>query len=194
MKVFAYWMATIFLTITLLDSCTFQHEKMKALAKLPVYERTDLGLTYSPEKSVFRIWSPDAEMMMINIYENDLEGEAYLVESMDRDTQGTWLIEVEGDLLGKYYTFQSFFNEGWSSAVPDPYAKAVGRNGKRAMVVDLKNTNPEGWENDKKPPLENPTDIILYELHIRDLSVAENSGIEHKGKFLGLTELGTKNP
>jgi pullulanase len=176
-----------------MTSCFFENEKLKALSQLPVYNGTDLGLTYTPEKSTFRVWSPDADMMVVNFYKDGLESESYLVESMERDTLGTWLLEVGGDLEGKFYTFQTFINEGWSSPVPDPYAKAVGTNGKRAMVIDLKKTNPEGWENDQKPPLNNPTDIIIYELHIRDLSVAENSGIQQKGKFLGLTELGTTN-
>jgi len=76
--------------------------------------------------------------------------------------------------------------------VPDPYAKAVGTNGKRAMVVDLKKTDPTNWAQDKAPQLKNPTDAIIYELHIRDASIAASSGITHKGKFLGLTETGTK--
>lgn len=177
----------------ILNSCFLENEKLKALSKLPVYAGNDLGLTYTPEKSRFRVWSPNADMMVVNFYEDDLDSESYLVESMERDSQGTWLLEIKGDLEGKYYAFQTFINEGWSSPVPDPYAKAVGRNGKRAMVIDLKKTNPDGWENDKKPPLKNPTDIIIYELHVRDLSIAENSGIQQKGKFLGLTELGTLN-
>jgi pullulanase len=78
--------------------------------------------------------------------------------------------------------------------VPDPYAKAVGTNGKRAMLVDLKKTNPTGWEKDKQPTLKNATDAIIYELHIRDASIAASSGITHKGKYLGLAETGTKNP
>ena len=134
-----------FLFLIGFNSCISEYEQLKALAKLPFYSGEDLGLTYSPEKSSFRIWSPDAETMMINLYEDDLESEPYLIENMNRDSLGTWLFEFEGDLEGKYYTFQSFFNEGWSSAVPDPYAKAVGRNGKRAMVVDFSKTNPEGY-------------------------------------------------
>ena len=77
--------------------------------------------------------------------------------------------------------------------VPDPYAKAVGVNGKRAMIIDLNETNPAGWANDKSPVFKNPTDAIIYELHVRDASIAANSGIKNKGKFLGLTEKGTNN-
>jgi pullulanase len=86
-------------------------------------------------------------------------------------------------------------NGQWGEEVTDPYAKSVGVNGKKAMVVDLKETNPPGggWENDKSPALKNPTDAIIYELHIRDATIAANSGIKNKGKFLGLTETGTTN-
>ena len=84
-------------------------------------------------------------------------------------------------------------NGKWLNEVPDPYAKAVGVNGKRAMVVDLKETNPAGWEKDKSPSFKNKTDAIIYELHVRDASIAANSGIKNKGKYLGLTETGTKN-
>lgn len=171
-----------------------ENEKLNASLDLPIYEGNDLGLTYTPQGSVFKVWSPEADMMLLNLYEDDLESEAYFVESMTRDGLGVWAIEVPGDLEGKYYTFQVFINEGWTSPVPDPYTKAVGTNGKRAMVIDMQKTNPPGWETDKRPPLTNPTDIIIYELHIRDLTIAENSSVKHKGKFLGLAEKGTVNP
>jgi len=70
----------------------------------------------------------------------------------------------------------------------------VGVNGMRGMVADMSSTNPAGWQNDRKPALKSATDIVLYELQIRDISVAPNSGIKHKGKFLGLAEAGTKSP
>ncbi len=76
--------------------------------------------------------------------------------------------------------------------VPDPYAKVVGVNGKRAQVADLKTTNPNGWASDKSPVFINKTDAIIYELHIRDASIHSHSGIKNKGKYLGLTEQGTR--
>jgi len=85
-------------------------------------------------------------------------------------------------------------DDKWLLESPDIYAKAVGVNGNRGMVVDLASTNPANWRNDKKPALKNFTDIIIYELHIRDISISPNSGIQHKGKYLGLTETGTKSP
>jgi pullulanase len=93
-----------------------------------------------------------------------------------------------------YYTFRAQFDDNWNNEVPDPYAKAVGVNGLRAQVVDFDKTNPENWSNADLSPIENFTDIILYELHIRDLSISPNSGIQNKGKYLGLTETGTTSP
>ena len=113
---------------------------------------------------------------------------------MKRGENGVWEAVINKNTEGKYYTFQTLINEKWGEEVPDPYVKAVGVNGRRGQVIDFAKTNPTGWEKDTKPALKNPTDVILYELHIRDLSMHENSGIQNKGKFLGLTEMGTKSP
>jgi len=112
---------------------------------------------------------------------------------MKKDLNGTWDVKVSGDIKGKFYVFKVLINGKWLNEVPDPYAKAVGVNGKRAMVIDFKETNPAKWEIDKSPVFKNKTDAILYELHVRDASISKNSGIKNKGKFLGLTETGTKN-
>jgi pullulanase len=95
---------------------------------------------------------------------------------------------------GIYYTFQTKIQGNWQEEAGDPYARAVGTNGRRAQVVDLANTNPAGWDNDQRPPLASPQDIILYELHVRDASIHPRSGIDFKGKFLGLTQSGTTGP
>ena len=160
----------------------------------PVYEGTDLGLSYTPAQSVFKVWSPSAERMTLRIYEQGEGGNPVLDRSMTQDRDGVWSVTVKEDLIGKFYTFQVRANGTDLLEVPDPYAKAVGVNGKRGMVADLAATNPAGWENDARPPLESFADVVLYELHIRDLSMHENSGIEQKGKFLGLTENGTLSP
>ena len=159
----------------------------------PVYKGADLGLTYSSKSSLFRIWAPTAEKAQIIFYNAGDGGESTGFLDMKKDPNGTWSTKVTGDIKGKFYVFKVQVNGKWLNEVPDPYAKAVGVNGKRAMVVDLKETNPVGWEKDKSPVFKNKTDAILYELHIRDASIAENSGIKNKGKYLGLTETGTKN-
>ncbi len=161
--------------------------------KYPVYEGNDLGLTYSPEKSIFKIWAPTASKSKIFIYNSGTDGEPEQTLDMVKDeATGVFSIALDGDLEGKFYTFQVYtLMLGWMKETPDPYAGAVGVNGLRAMVVNLTKTNPEGWENDKKPALNSIADIILYELHLRDISIDPNAGIKNEGKFLGLAEQGT---
>jgi pullulanase len=113
---------------------------------------------------------------------------------MERAEQGTWTARFEEDLLGTFYAYQVKVEGEWREEAPCPYTKAVGTNGMRGQVLGLDATDPEGWEADQRPPLENRTDVIIYELHVRDVSKHPNSGIEHKGKFLGLAETGTTGP
>ncbi len=160
----------------------------------PYYEGDDLGINYSLEGSVFKLWSPPAHEVKLRIYLEGSGGEATIERKMIRGINGVWETKIEGDINGQYYTYQVNIKGVWLNEVPGPYARAVGVNGKRAMVISLLETNPEGWENDQRPPLQNLTDIIIYELHVRDLSTHPNSGISNKGKFLGLTESGTKSP
>jgi pullulanase len=159
----------------------------------PVYKGNDLGLTYSKKQSTFRIWAPTAEKVQLIFYNRGDDHIETGLFDMDKGADGTWVKKVARDLEGKFYVFKVQVNGKWLNEVPDPYAKAVGINGKRALVVDRKNTNPPGWEKDKSPAFENKTDAILYELHVRDASINENSGIKNRGKYLGLTETGTKN-
>jgi pullulanase len=165
-----------------------------AFKAYPNYEGSDLGLTYSSKKSVFKIWSPPASEARLMIYEKGLGGDPISTYRMKKGKNGVWSAKVKGNLEGKYYTFQVRVNNTWLAESPDPYAKAVGVNGKRGQVVDMKKTNPEGWEADKRPAQKSYADIILYELHLRDLSVHTSSGIKNKGKFLGLAQTGTKSP
>jgi pullulanase len=113
---------------------------------------------------------------------------------MMKGVNGTWRAVINKDIKNKYYTFQIKQDGNWLLEAPDIYAKAVGINGHRGMVADMASTNPADWQNDRRPALKNATDIIIYETHIRDISIAPNSGIKHKGQFLGLAETGTKSP
>jgi pullulanase len=115
---------------------------------------------------------------------------------MNKGVNGVWQITVPENLKNSYYTFQVNIGNTWSEEVVDPYAKACGTNGLRAQVIDLKETNPVGWDKDKSPNFSvanKQTDALIYELHVRDASIHASSGIKNKGKFLGLAELGTKN-
>lgn len=165
-----------------------------AFENYPNYDGTDLGLTYSPKKSIFKIWSPPAKEVRLFMYDKGLGGDTILIKKMKKDKYGVWSAKVKGNQEGKFYAFQVLVDTIWLAESPDPYAVAAGANGQRAMVVDLKKTNPQGWEQDKRPPLKSYADIILYELHLRDISVHPSSGIKNKGKFLSLTETGTKSP
>jgi pullulanase len=165
-------------------------------SKYAVYQGKDLGLTYSGTASAFRIWSPSATAAELLLYKEGTEGNAFKIIQLTKGINGTWFTELNGDWKGVFYVFRVKINDTWSNEVPDPYAKAAGVNGKRAMVIDLKATNPAGWYNDKSPAFSSTnksTDAVIYELHVRDAGMDENSGIKNKGKFLGLTEEGTKS-
>ncbi len=160
----------------------------------PVYTGNDLGVNYSPSKTAFKVWAPMASEVKLRLYAAGDGGLPLRTVDLQKDISGTWTLVIKEDLKNKYYTFQVLQNSKWLLEKPDIYARAVGVNGNRGMVVDLASTNPDNWERDEKPMLKNATDIIIYELHIRDISIDPNSGIINKGKFLGLAETGTKNP
>ena len=157
------------------------------------YTGSDLGANWSPEKTLFRLWAPTASAVSLNLYEAGNGGTGKSLP-MTPDRQGTWVLEVSGNLHGTYYTFSATV-DGVTREACDPYARTTGLNGHRAMVLDLRSTDPEGWERDSDPNAgKNVTDAVIYELHVRDLSIDPSSGITQKGKFLGLTETGTRNP
>lgn len=156
------------------------------------YKGDDLGAVYSKTSTAFRVYAPTASEVSLNLYSNGLDGDKISERSMTKDEYGTWTVNVNGDLNGTYYTYTAVTSLGINEAV-DPYAKAVGANGKRGMVIDLDATDPEGWEEDKKPEFIQMTDAIVYELHVRDLSSDSSSGIVNTGKFLEFTETETKN-
>jgi pullulanase len=162
----------------------------------PVYNGKDLGLTYSPKAATFKIWAPTATAAKLNLYKADMGGNAIRSINMNKGENGVWQITVSENLKNSYYTFKVNIGNAWSEEVVDPYAKACGTNGLRAQVIDLKETNPVGWEKDKSPNFSTTnkqTDAIIYELHVRDASIHASSGIKNKGKFIGLAEVGTKN-
>lgn len=156
------------------------------------YNGNDLGAVYSKDKTAFRVWSPTADKVQLCLYKDGQDGEAYLVEDMKKDIDGTWTYVCEGDLNKVYYTYIVSV-EGRVNETNDPYAKAAGVNGKRSMVIDLSTTNPEGFEDDHGPTIEKETDIIVYELSIVDTTADASCGAKYAGKYLGLTETGTKN-
>lgn len=162
--------------------------------EFPVYTANDLGINYTYGKTQFNIWSPVASAVKLNLYDHDEDQTPQVTKMLTDKDNGLWTASIEGDLIGKFYTFQIRKDGKWLSEAPDIYAKAVGVNGKKGMVIDLETTNPDNWENDVRPRVDNPTDMIIYEMHTRDISMHPSSGISNKGKFLGLIESGTTSP
>ena len=142
---------------------------------------------YSPQQTQFAFWSNAAEQMEVRIYDDAVSNQPSVV-SLTKGENDFWTAAVEGDLEGKFYTVRSFQNGEWAPEAPGIFAKAVSINGQRAAIIDLAKTNPEGWESDVRPAMPDMTDIVVYETHMRDYTISPNSGIEHKGKFLGMTE------
>lgn len=159
------------------------------------YDGGDLGATWSKDSTTFKVWAPTAEGVKVNLYTAGDKTVNDLIESYDMELgdKGVWSVKIDGDKNGVYYTYTADFGS-YKNEACDPYAKAVGVNGDRAMVIDMAATNPAGWDKDKNPNSGlNYTDASIYELHIRDLSSDASSGISNVGKYLGLTETGTKN-
>ena len=157
------------------------------------YTGDDLGANWSKESTTFKVWAPTAEEAYVNLYESGTPNSdnAHEILKMEPDVNGTWVAQKSGDLNGVYYTY-SVVIDGKTSEACDPYARTCGVNGKRAMVIDLDSTDPEGWENDKNPHAgEGINDAVIYELQIRDFATSKESGIENVGKYLAFTEKGT---
>ena len=166
------------LLLSLLTTCTGN----SALAQ------TFNEVVYSPKSTTFSLTtSPDVKKVDVVISDNDSDTAQQLVKSMKPVGAGKWKLTVKNDLKGKYYVF-SVYNQAQPDHTPGVFAKAVGVNGKRGAIVDLKDTDPDGWADDVRPELKNPCDLIIYEMHHRDFSMDMSSGIKNKGKFLALTE------
>lgn len=147
------------------------------------------GVEYSPKATTFHITtSPDVKKVNVLLSDTDSDSPTeQLTKQMKRVGAGKWELTVKSDLKGKYYLF-SVYNSAQPDNTPGIFAKAVGVNGKRGAIVDLRDTDPEGWADDVRPALSNPCDLVIYEMHHRDFSVDLSSGLKNKGKYLALTE------
>ncbi|MDI9476133.1 MAG: type I pullulanase [Natronincolaceae bacterium] len=146
----------------------------------------NLGITYSPAETKFRVWAPERKKIEVLLYE-DWKGENKEVFEMDKLDDGVHQCTIKGDLNGKYYTYlvETLYE------VTDPYSVASSLDSKRSAIIDLEETNPEGWGAHKIPPRIWKCEEIIYELHIKDFTVHPSSGVKHRGKYLGLCEEGT---
>lgn len=167
--------------------------KYESFAEYPSFYSEWEEMKYTPQSTNFMLWAPTADAVKVNIYDEVLDGAPVESKDMQKGKEGQWTLVVNEDLHGKFYTFNVCIDGKWLGDTPGVMAKAVGVNGKRAAIINFDETDPEGWADDKRPELKNFNDIILYEMHHRDFSVDSLSGIKNKGKFLALTEEGTKN-
>ena len=138
-------------------------------------------VSYSPRQTTFKLNAP--KKPTLRIYEAGRGGNAIKKIKMKQTAENVWEATVSGDLKGKFYTFDIGRGE-----TPGVFAKAVGINGHRGAIIDMQTTNPSGWNSDHRLALKSPADLIIYEMHHRDFSIAPSSGLVNKGKFLALTE------
>ena len=140
-------------------------------------------VSYTPESTTFKLFAPgDAKKVRLRLYQKGLEGKARKTLNLTKVGDDLWSVTVKGDLMGKFYTFDIGKGE-----CPGVFAKAVGVNGRRGAIIDLKKTDPVGWVGDRRPVTKSPADLVVYEMHHRDFSIARE-GAKYPGKFLALTE------
>ena len=165
------------------------------------YDGEDLGVTFDDEKNpkatTFKVWAPTSTKLVLNLYKTGdymTEKEPYAVHEMERGDKGVYAITLNEDLDGVYYTYTVTNSKG-TNEVADPYAKSAGINGRRGMAVNFTRLNADiqGWAEDKRPFEGNGVDAVIYEAHVRDMTISETSGVTeaYRGKFLGLAESGT---
>ncbi len=189
----SYFMCCLFLAAS--GAVCAQSNFDKQYVSYPTYSGDDLELSVTPDQTSFKLWSPEAQEAVVKIYEHGRGGSPIRILPMVFDAlTGTWSATVPEAMYGKFYTFQIKHNNKWLDETPGVWAKAVGVNGERAAIIDLRTTNPEGWERDKGPEVKNFSDVVIYEMHHRDMSMHPSSGIANKGKFLALTESGALSP
>jgi pullulanase len=154
-----------------------------------LYHGDDLGNSYQPEATSFRLWAPTASDVQVLLYETEI-GPLQREIAMQRGENGTWYAQVSGDWQNWYYLYQVTVH-GMTQNSVDPYVKAIAVNATRGMIVHLPQTNPPGWREDRYVALAHPQDAIIYEVHVRDFSINPNSGMANRGKYLAFTEHGT---
>lgn len=177
------------LTLATAVGCnSIQRSSFDSFDEYPVYEGKWEEMTYSPAGTHFSLWAPTAQEVRVMLYEKGQGGAVQRMISMQQAADGMWQAVAEGDLKGSFYAFNVKIDGIWQGDTPGVMAKAVGVNGDRAAIIDMRETNPQGWEKDVRPPLKSFSDIIIYEMHHRDFSIDTVAGIKHRGKFLALTE------
>ena len=159
----------------------------------PYYGGDDLGVSWSKEQTSIKIWAPTAQQVELRIYRNGSGGSAIRIDQFEKAESGTWVIKLQGNLNGYFYTIR--VNDGaWLNETPGVDARAVGVNGHRGLIFSPEEAQPEGWEEDRRVPFSHINEAIIYELNVRDFSISPTSGMKNKGKYLAFTENWTLSP
>ena len=186
---------TIMATVALIG-CQVSKPNYESVNDYPVKAGSVREVTYTPTQTLFSLWSPNADSVRLSLYESAESVEPLSTQWLKRKKDGSWQGAVKGDLKGRFYTFLVFdpANTYEQEETPGIFAVAVGVNGRRGAIVDMRDTDPEGWSTDCRPAMERQADAVIYELHHRDYSIHPSSGVTNRGKFLALTEHGTLTP
>ncbi|WP_210521121.1 type I pullulanase [Hymenobacter terricola] len=172
---------------------TLSAQALTDFSTYPTYLGPDLGLTWRGPQATLRVWAPTAEALRLRLYAAGTGGPARADYAMTKAEGGTWTYALPAGTTG-FYTVQATIAGVQLAEVADPYAHAVGINGQRGAVLNPALAQPPGWKDDLRPVLKQTTDIVIGEVHLRDLSMHPQSGIRQKGKFLGAAQLGTRGP
>ncbi|MBF9237737.1 type I pullulanase [Hymenobacter sp. BT683] len=183
-----------FLLLVLLSAAsTAPAQPLPDFASYPIYHGPDLGLTWRGTQATLRVWAPTAEALRLRLYATGTGGTAKAEYAMTKAQGGTWTFTLPAGTAG-FYSVQATIKGKKMAEVVDPYAHAVGLNGLRGAVLNPATAQPPGWADDLRPALKQLTDIVIGEVHVRDLSMHPQSGIREKGKYLGVAQLGTRGP
>ena len=165
-------------------SCAGATDDVYAIPERPIEE-----MSYTPERTTFEVWGPTAESAVVRLYDGDSLAQEI---AMTRGDSGLWRATAEGDQRGRLYTFQLTVDGKTLKETAGIFAKAVGVNGDRGAIIDLRNTDPEGWSEDRAPEVK-PSERVIYEMHYRDMTAHASAGSKHPGKYLGMAERGTRS-
>ena len=174
----------ILLSAVAVASCAGATDDVYAIPERPIEE-----MSYTPERTTFEVWGPTAESAVVRLYDGDSLAQEI---AMTRGDSGLWRATAEGDQRGRLYTFQLTVDGKTLKETAGIFAKAVGVNGDRGAIIDLRNTDPEGWSEDRAPEVK-PSERVIYEMHYRDMTAHASAGSKYPGKYLGMAERGTRS-
>ncbi|WP_078062979.1 type I pullulanase [Solirubrum puertoriconensis] len=183
----------LFLLLALGSGPAVVAQSVPDYAHYPTYNGADLGLTFSKGQGTLRVWAPTAQSLQLRLYDAGTGGKARATHAMRKAEGGTWTYTLPANTTG-FYTVQATIAGKTMAEVADPYVHAVGLNGQRGAWLDPAKASPANWSRDQRPALSKATDIVIGEVHVRDLSTHPQSGVRRKGQYLGFAETGTRGP